>query len=729
MAPSGGDAWSRRGTSTMLLLLLATSGSVFTTASECSGGREEVLERVARVQLLGVELEPLYQGRHGSSVTMDCINRCRRSATCRGLFLDYPQSSCRALTSTARVEPSAKYRHAPHLPSAYFQKICLHVPASCKSAWAVERIPGYAVDGYDTKVMSDVPNREQCAELCLTATDLRCRSAEYDDRDLQCRLSTEDRRSQPLSFQPVGQHIHYLENQCLEDATKRLLTVKCEYESFENQDLGSWDVEVAAKTQEECTNACSSLRTFRCRGVTWHQKKRLCRLSADDVTGAGGLSALTRARGVTFLQKTPCLDLDLTCSVDAMVVSLRTEEPFQGRLFSQDAPSSCQQLGSGRTDTQLTINFRERDCGVVDEGDGVVSSVVVVQHHPVVQRRGDKAIKLVCLFDTSNRTVSSGYNFQFSGHGLSGGVASAVVNATAPVPRLRLRIVGTDGRDVTGARLGEKLLLQLELDDTSVYGILARNLVARSSDSSGEIVLLDDRGCPVDPLIFPALQPLINGSRGLQGTFQAFKFSEDSVVRFQVNVQFCLQECKPATCTGGSTSYGRRRRRRSQVLLPRGRRQAERSGTATLQLDGQLQQQELRERGAEAAEEEDDDRDTIYHEMPLQKEIIVANTRVIPLINGLLPGEEEFRRMGDLVCTSWEVLVCIIIAGCIVMVCVVLVTIMCVYSHRRHCMSRQDDMSSSTSCSERPTSSAALYKTCSEDSAHTLRVLRTTLRD
>ena len=76
---------------------------------------------------------------------------------------------------------------------------------------------------------------------------------------------------------------------------------------------------------------------------------------------------------------------------------------------------------------------------------------------------------------------------------------------------------------------------------------MARNLVARSSDSTGEIVLLDEEGCPVDPLIFPNLKPLDKGSRGLQGAFQAFKFSDDSVVRFQVNVQFCLQECKPVS--------------------------------------------------------------------------------------------------------------------------------------------------------------------------------------
>ena len=81
---------------------------------------------------------------------------------------------------------------------------------------------------------------------------------------------------------------------------------------------------------------------------------------------------------------------------------------------------------------------------------------------------------------------------------------------------------------------------------SGVYGILARNLVARSGDNSDSIVLLDDRGCPADPAIFPSLQPIPN-SRSLQGKFEAFKFSEDQVVRFQVNVQFCLEECRPVS--------------------------------------------------------------------------------------------------------------------------------------------------------------------------------------
>ena len=57
----------------------------------------------------------------------------------------------------------------------------------------------------------------------------------------------------------------------------------------------------------------------------------------------------------------------------------------------------------------------------------------------------------------------------------------------------------------------------------------------------------------------------------MQGKFDAFKFADDVVVRFQVNVQFCLQECLPVQCDNSrhadseslktTRSWGRRRRR------------------------------------------------------------------------------------------------------------------------------------------------------------------------
>ena len=125
--------------------------------------------------------------------------------------------------------------------------------------------------------------------------------------------------------------------------------------------------------------------------------------------------------------------------------------------------------------------------------------------------------------------------------------------------------------------------------DWPQFGIFARNLRAISGDNVDSIQLLDEGGCPTDPVIFSGLEK-VAGSNDLQGTFEAFKFSDSSVVRFQVgvygyvliclsihsvkyflflnlnifvaqvSVQFCVGECRPVSCDNGKESFGRRRR-------------------------------------------------------------------------------------------------------------------------------------------------------------------------
>ena len=136
---------------------------------------------------------------------------------------------------------------------------------------------------------------------------------------------------------------------------------------------------------------------------------------------------------------------------------------------------------------------------------------------------------------------------------------SSVLNNTAPAPGVRLRITTSTGEDISGTKLGEKLFLRIEIDRASIYGIFAKNLRAISPADSDEIELLDGRGCPTDPVIFPGLEK-VPGSEDLQGSFEAFKFSDTSVVKFQVNVAFCVGGCNPVSCENGIQSYGRRRR-------------------------------------------------------------------------------------------------------------------------------------------------------------------------
>ena len=78
-----------------------------------------------------------------------------------------------------------------------------------------ERVVGFEVKGFDDMIINEVPTKTRCEELCVRETGIKCRSAEYDFVLRQCRLSQEDRRTQPAAFQPSPNgNVDYLENQC-----------------------------------------------------------------------------------------------------------------------------------------------------------------------------------------------------------------------------------------------------------------------------------------------------------------------------------------------------------------------------------------------------------------------------------------------------------------------------------------------------------------------------------
>ena len=91
-----------------------------------------------------------------------------------------------------------------------------------------------------------------------------------------------------------------------------------------------------------------------------------------------------------------------------MTVHLNTADAFSGRIYSQEHPAGpCEVFGTGSRKTEISFPLRNSGCGVSEEDRGVYTNVIVVQHHPVIQRRGDKAVKLFCLFETTNKTVTS----------------------------------------------------------------------------------------------------------------------------------------------------------------------------------------------------------------------------------------------------------------------------------------------------------------------------------
>ncbi|KAG0710071.1 hypothetical protein GWK47_023557 [Chionoecetes opilio] len=200
---------------------------------QCRG--TETFEKVSRATLEGVQEAPPLYTYSGGTVT------CRESRTCSGFVLDYKREAC---FSQSPVYPPAGPKAHPRpadYPVNYFQKICLSGPA-CGKAWLFERVVGFEIEGYDDLVLNDVVSRLKCAELCLGERNLSCRSAEYHESDRVCRLSRQDRRTQPLSFRPSSPSVHYMENQCagsLEEVRKELDRYKEESSKSHESEGGS----------------------------------------------------------------------------------------------------------------------------------------------------------------------------------------------------------------------------------------------------------------------------------------------------------------------------------------------------------------------------------------------------------------------------------------------------------------------------------------------------------
>ena len=144
--------------------------------------------------------------------------------------------------------------------------------------------------------------------------------------------------------------------------------------------------------------------------------------------------------------------------------------------------------------------------------------------------------------------------------------------------KVRMRVVRNTGSTADVVGLGEDLQLRIEIDQDSAFGLFARTLEARcvsykinplgqlfliqieptlvlhdfvlTRTDNGELLnLIDSTGCPVNELIFPALN-LEDASRALQANFKAFRFPSTPTVNFVATVQFCQDVCDPVSCTG-----------------------------------------------------------------------------------------------------------------------------------------------------------------------------------
>jgi len=250
-----------------------------------------------------------------------------------------------------------------------------------------------------------------------------------------------------------------------------------------------------------------------------------------------------------------CLDVAQSCTQDGMEFSLRTNEPFNGRIYTHGFYDSCFTNGDGSQTSMLRISRPNGfpRCGTQQFGD-LMTNIVVVQFNDYVQTTRDKKYNLTCYFSgPGEAVVTSNYldtKIDERSHPMQ---IEHLPPQNVITSNVHLRVLYR-GQPTNAIAVGDLLTFRLETksnlrhrSEQAQSEIFATNVLARDPYSGRQVQLIDARGCPTDPVnVFPELQRTPDGA--LESEFYAFKIPDSSFLIFQATVRTCKSPCEPAIC-------------------------------------------------------------------------------------------------------------------------------------------------------------------------------------
>lgn len=263
-----------------------------------------------------------------------------------------------------------------------------------------------------------------------------------------------------------------------------------------------------------------------------------------------------------------CLDVSQSCTQDGMEFTLRTSEPFNGRIYTYGFYDSCFTDGEGSTTSMLKISRSNGfpRCGTQQLGD-LMTNIVVVQFNDYVQTTRDKKYNLTCYFSgPGEAVVTSNYldtKIDERSHPIQ---IEHLPPQNVVTSNVHLRILYR-GQPTNTIAVGDLLTFRLELQSnlnhhhrsanipSNSNEIFATNVLAKDPYSGRQVQLIDSRGCPIDPVnVFPELQRTPDGA--LESEFYAFKIPDSNFLIFQATVRTCKAPCEPVICQSPSSGGG-----------------------------------------------------------------------------------------------------------------------------------------------------------------------------
>lgn len=263
-----------------------------------------------------------------------------------------------------------------------------------------------------------------------------------------------------------------------------------------------------------------------------------------------------------------CYNVTIECKPTEMVTKFKTSRLFNGKVYAKGSPNSCSLNVDNSLEFSLHMGYNDLECNIRQTSLGMYINDVVIQHHNTIVTSADLGLAVTCQFDLTNITVTNDHDM-----GVYGDLEPALYeDVVVDAPNVVMKITNRDGSEMmNSASVGDALALRFQImDQNSPYEIFVRELVALDGADSGEITLIDSRGCPTDQFIMGPIYKsnARDDSKILLSHFDAFKFPSSEQVQFRALVTPCMPTCEPIQCDQNDiteglksiVSYGRRRR-------------------------------------------------------------------------------------------------------------------------------------------------------------------------
>ncbi|XP_058060048.1 uncharacterized protein LOC131210773 [Anopheles bellator] len=483
-------------------------------------------ERVPNKIIRGLDNALIY-----TSTKEACLSAClnEKRFICRSVEYDYNNMKC-VLSDSDRRSVGQFVQLVDAQGVDYFENLCLKPAQACKFSrqFALPRVgvsddkvSQYVGLHYYTDKELQVTSETACKLACEIESEFLCRSFLY--------------LGQPTGAQ-YNCRLYHLDHKSLPDGPSTYLNGERPL------------IDVGEPSGDYFENICES----KCPGTSERRFESDPTLTVDFST-AEDPSINNLTRNDANCDKTgTCYDVSVHCKDTRIAVQVRTNKPFNGRIYALGRSETCN-IDVINSDTfRLDLTMGGQDCNT-QSATGIYSNTVVLQHHSVVMTKADKIYKVKCTYDMSSKNISFGMLPIRDPEMIH-------INSSPEAPPPRIRILDARSREVETVRIGDRLTFRIEIPEDTPYGIFARSCVAMAKDSKSTFQIIDDDGCPVDPTIFPAFT---QDGNALQSIYEAFRFTESYGVIFQCNVKYCLGPCEPAVCEWGRDSvesWGRKRR-------------------------------------------------------------------------------------------------------------------------------------------------------------------------